>query len=147
MEAFTTTEGKISTYNSGLLLTERVHRLQHNLNMCNSNLLIKGKNGIYGYQLAATLLHSLLAEVYPKMSSAEQKEGLELKKEMDEIIKLPVFRMVNRLDGPVRQIHQENWKIIKEKLFTYELKVRCYIDEHGLSSPNKTDLKRIVGEM
>lgn len=139
-------EGKVSKYNTGLFLTERLHHLQDHLNVCNSNLLIKNKVGVYGYQMVATILHSLMAEGFPKMGKEEQREILEFKKKVENILKLPCIRTVYRDNKPIQQIHKENWEKVKDTLFQYELKIRCLLDKHGLSSPDVEDINSVIAD-
>lgn len=138
----TNDRGEISAFNEGALQMQRIHELQSRVNLLNISPLFKDINtGRYNYEIIFSCLNSLFAECSSKLSEGEMKEGIKKRKEiLDFLSGNPIFtkpylstqncKEVIRID-----IYSDNWNKLQELLFSYELKIRYFLEKHNLTAP------------
>jgi len=138
-------EGDKSSYNEAEKKMERLHNSQKIINTCRLDLLhFDNESGLYHYQIVASELMSLLAEIRGKMSKDEktkyEKFRLDLTlffdlKEIYEIVQVDSFSTAQY----GKRINQENWKELRKMLFELEDFTRDTLDLRGFSSFNVED--------
>jgi len=136
-------EGELSSFNEGALQMRRIDELQRRLNLLNVDSL--GFNIFtqqYNYHTVFKTLNSLFSEASSKLKSTELKEGDRMRKIISEVMLFkPVFYYkVEQSMGKARvikQVNNNNWDLLQEVLFKYELLIRHYLEEHNLTSPKE----------
>lgn len=127
-------EGKYSKFNAGVALTERLDQLQRAINASRFNpIAMNLEVGTPNYEVWLNANDALLDECWAKLHDKEKKEGKRISKLIrDYIHKCPP--LVNTKDGT--RINQDNFSKMMSMLDLYTKKIKIYLDEHKLNSPN-----------
>lgn len=126
--------GSQSVFNEAVLKMQRLDELQERLNLLNLDpTALNEFTGQYNFKSITNTLKSLLAEVWGKLSNLEKQNGLRLLKIIKSAMKnKPIF--ITTKTG--KKFNNENWEYIEELLFSYELLIRQYLEDHDLATPN-----------
>ena len=138
-------EGSISAFNEGALQMRRLDELQAKINMLNMNpLKYDVEAGLYHYQVIFNCICSLFKEASSKLSDKEREEGDQLRKKIKESIRINKIHY-NTKDGRGTKINvfaTENWNLLEEMLYQFEVKVRIFLEKHDLTAPKGEDPRK-----
>jgi len=140
-------EGSTSTFNEALGQMKRLHELQDRVNWCNVNLLLFDYSfNKYHYEIKFETVLSLMMEASSKMKDTELTEAKKLRDDIEEVIATKeIIYWVSEDNGVKRQmLRVDDWKKLKKDLFDFELTVRKYLDDHGLTSPKAQDPSKAI---
>ena len=127
-------EGKMSKFNAGVALTERIDSLQRALNMARFNPLSPNQDtGTFNYQVMINANDGLLSECWAKLTDSEKKQADRIRKLVHKMVELfpPI---VQGQEGP--KINKNNYRKFNELILIYEKMNKDILDSHNLNSPN-----------
>lgn len=134
-------DGDSSDYNEAFLKMHRLDRLQNTINDCSNNPLSYNEEiNTFNYELRFSTCNSLLQEIYSKLSEEERKDILALKNAIEIIlIKYPIHSYKSNVITKKKElkINNNNWLVIKNWLYKYELKLRDLLDKTGYTTKSK----------
>ncbi len=128
-------EGKNTPYTEAELRLRRIHQILTMVNECNINLLSYDENsGQFKYQIKFNLLNTLYAEINSKTNEGERNS---LQKFRGFIYKIlnenPPHTTKREIHYPHKnslKFNPNNFSIIQEVLFNYEISLRDLIDKY-----------------
>lgn len=126
--------------NGGIFQVIRLHELQDMINRCWRNpLAFNTEEGSFNFELIFSSSQSMLSEVWPKLEVSDKKESLKLSSWIEQqLILNPIYRFQNERGGEPKII-KDNWLIMKKALQYFDLIVRGYLEQHGLTNPSMND--------
>ena len=133
--------GKESEWNEASLKSRRLDDIQSLINFYRMNPLGISE-GKFNYENLLMAIGILYGEGRSKYKESEKKEIDKLKELINKLIKLmpphiPCYK--DGISGGVKSFifNQDNYDKIMETLYIFEMKVKDYNDEHGLTTKNK----------
>lgn len=143
-------EGSESLINSAMLDARRRSMIQASIvyHMM-SPLLFSEEEETYHYEMAFRSMCNFLMEISSKLSSEELEVMNKTRKRIQEYIDnnqvfKPRYNSVGKPEG--KMINTQVWKILREDLFLFALKLKRLGDERGFGSPSKKDPKKSIIE-
>ena len=136
-------DGMLSTFNEGALQMNRIDELQRRLNLLNVDSLGFNIHSMkYNYTTIFQTLNSLFCEVSSKLSEKEKIEGIRMRTMIKNFLHYkPIFyHKIETSFGRIKRVKQmnnDNWEMLQEILFHYEILIRAYLEEHNLTSPKE----------
>lgn len=138
-------DGDKSSYNEAERKMERLHKSQQIINICRLNMLhYDSSSGLYHYQIVASELFSLLAEIRGKMSKDEKVKYEKFRSDLTDFFDFKEIWRHVKADGfgkgtTGKILIRENWKELRKMLFDLEDFTRDTLDLRGFSSFNVED--------
>jgi hypothetical protein len=131
-------EQRVSKFNAGLALVDRIDSLQRAINMARFNpLRLNMETGTYGYEIMVASNDSLINETWGKMSSKERKVAQRLRNTVHDFMRL--YPPINVEKDGTNKINKENYQKLMELLNLYETKNKEFLDGHGMATPDYDD--------
>jgi len=140
---------KESVFNEAQLKMYRLDSLQRNINACMSNPYSKNPEGFWGYEVMFNSIQALIAEVYPKLSSAEKVKMRSDIKEIKTFMREKKMFETKTRDRWASTFLEPTKDLIEliDTLQELDWQVRDYLDIHKLGSPNAKDVTKSVIDM
>jgi len=138
-------EGEKSAFNEGALQMQRIDELQRRLNLLNIDPIgFNIHTGQHNFHTIFRTINSLYSEASSKLSNDEIQEGDKIRKIISGLIKYkPIFYFTvcdtMGEQRKIQEINNDNWILLQEMLFAYEITVRHYLEEHDLTSPRQEE--------
>lgn len=129
-------EGKKSYFNAGMAQADRVDTLQRVLNWARFNPL--GFNTEFGrlnYEVMVFACHGLLKECWGKITENEKVDGQRWKNLIESF--LEVNPIITKTPQGEPKVNNKNLKDFMKLIDLYENKIRVFLEEHDMNSPNK----------
>jgi|TARA_R100001530_G_scaffold34477_3_gene26926 hypothetical protein len=133
--------GKESEWNEANFKSKRLHDIQELINYLRMNPLGMTE-GKWNYELILKNIETLYGEGRSKYKSTEKKELDDLKDFINKTLKLmPPFIIVKKQNltdkKPSVTFNEKNFEILMNLLYDFEMRVKDYNDDHGLTTKNK----------
>lgn len=130
-------EGKLSKFNAGVALTERIDGLQVAMNMSRFNPTgVSPATGTFNYEVMLNAQDGLLAEVWAKLTAKEKQQAERIKNlTHDTLARFPLFKQTR--EGLL--LNNTNYKKFMDLINLYERKNKELLDSHNLNAPNIED--------
>jgi len=136
-------DGVKSLFNAGIALAERIDSLQRALNASRFNLRgFNQETGTFNYEVMINALDGLLLEAWAKLDKQEKIDAERVRKLTHDCINHypPMEQSGSERSGSSGfKMNQKNFDKLKNLLLIYEKKMKEYLDEHALNSPNRDD--------
>lgn len=135
-------EGKESEWNEANLKAKRLNDIQERINFWRVNL--KGfTDGTYHYVFLLRDLENLYGEGRSKYSENEKKELDRLRVLIGKTIKLMPPHLPIKTNSMTKKqtiylFSEQNYENLISLLYEFEIKIKDYNDDHGLTTRNKT---------
>ena len=146
MEISDIPQGAQGKYNQAFFLQLRLHELWLRIDRMNTNLLDKSDMfKIYNYEVVFNDLCSILRMVRPYLHKADKESIEKERKDITEFINNQDINGI-KVDGTRkwRTFNRNNWNMLKEMLYTFELNIEELAHKHGLGNPTKADPSRAL---
>jgi hypothetical protein len=133
--------GRISQWNEGMFKSSRLDMIQVNINYLKANPL-KITEGEFNYVVWFRQVELLCDEGYSKYSNAERKEVDVLRELIIEVIENmspTTFVKNDSMGGSSNSylIDKERFKLLRQLILKFELRVKDLNDAHGLTTMNQ----------
>lgn len=131
-------DNKLSRFNAGVALTERIDALQRAINAARFNPLATNPETMtMNYENMIAANDALFYEAWGKLKDDERELGQRIQK----IIKrfLETNPPINKDANGKMQINKNNYKKLLELINFYERKNKEFLDGHNLNAPNFED--------
>jgi len=135
--------GRISQWNEGLFKSSRLDMIQVNINYLKANPL-KLSDGEFNYVVWFRQIELLCDEGYSKYSTKEREEVDVLRNLIIEVLEnLPPTTFVKNdsMGGSTVSyiIDKERFRLLRQLILKFELRVKDLNDAHGLTTQNKEE--------
>jgi len=133
---------RISEFNELQFKMIRIHKLQDQINELFVNPLSPNLAfGDYNYNLLVSIIRNLYAEVHSKCTDEEREEINNLLEDIDNLMEdEPPYQQSNHPTGRKAILDNDNWKKLRKKIHTLNLKVRGLLDAHGYNPDKNYEL-------
>ena len=133
--------GKESEWNEATFKSKRLHDIQELINYLRMNPL-GFTDGKRNYVLLKSTIEALYGEGRSKYESSEKKELDALKIQIDKALKYmpPHIRLKSNSFKGIKisySFNEKNYEMLMNLLYDFEMKVKDYNDDHGLTTKNK----------
>jgi len=129
-------KGDVSDWNEGNFKSMRLHDAQLLINKSKADPF-SFYQGKFNYQWWFAGIDIVYGEGVQKYSGSETTSVEELKKEVEELMKMEIIFTCKDWTGrPYKKYLLENWAKLKERLEEFEFLVKRLNDKHGLSTRN-----------
>jgi len=133
--------GRISEWNEGMFKSSRLDMIQVNINYLKANGL-KITDGEFNYMLWFRQIELLCDEGYSKYSKGEREEVDRLRNLINNVIEFmpPTSFAINSEiggEGVTYLVDREKYRILRELILKFELRVKDLNDAHGLTTQNR----------
>lgn len=128
-------------FNEAAFIMRRLNNLQDRMNLLRSNIISFNEElNDYNYHVFFNDTCSLLSETWAKLDEDERKDCEKIRNLLKEAFnKTPPHKRKVVLGKSEIKFDKKTWDIIEDVLFTFERKVKCYMDKHGMGNPNADD--------
>jgi len=136
--------GKESEWNEASFKSKRLHEIQEAINLYKSDPL-GFTDGKFNYFHWSKWIEALYGEGRSKYKKSEKEELDKLKKDVDKTLRLMPPHIKSKKHGLTNKkssylFNEKNYDMLMNLLYEFEMKVRDYNDEHGLTTKNKSDV-------
>lgn len=132
-------EKKLSKFNAGVALAERIDSLQRALNAARYNpLAYNFEVGKFNYEIMVISCDGLLNEVWSKLDEKERVYGERIRKLILGFMESNPITSTKSKDGEIK-VNTMNFKKFMALVDLYEKTDKIFLDEHNLNSPNFDD--------
>lgn len=150
MKDLTEREGSESLINSAALDAIRRSKLQAAASSyLITPLTFSQEDKSYHYILAFNSMCQLFCEISPKLSQPEIDSIIEEQDKIQNMIdKNDIFKSrfdYSRVVGTI--LLQENWKLLRKRLWDFNLAIKRLVDARGFGSPDKADPRKAILNM